>query len=254
MALTPTQLYRVHVENLRAVRIGLDRIERELRSAISRRDTESSSALLKILLLLMGSWAECRLRKLIYEQNGFDEDHRSYIEGGRSQLEKWNRAVEMGFRLRYGFPRANLNNSLRVTPRLHFRTLNDTIDSDLKPIIEIRNTLAHGQWAKPLNSRHTNLSPTMIAAIRRENALSARFKLTMIECLALAVHDLIAGNHAFERDFDYHYMRLENARTSLQTRNYEDWRQSMIAKFDSGRVKRNSALLAMGAAAGGENQ
>jgi hypothetical protein len=224
------------------VGVGVHQIERELRAAISRRDRPSAEALLKILLLLLGSWAECRLRKLLYEQNGFTPDQRTYILNGGSQLEMWQRAVELGFRVRHNIPRADLGTALRPMARMLYVELTDTIDQDLRPIIEMRNTLAHGQWARPLNNAGTNVVPAMVAALNSENALSARFKFSILDHLAAIIHDLVAGNHAFERDFDSHYGRLETARRNLRTRAYISWEALMIAKFQRGRIKRDEAL------------
>jgi hypothetical protein len=242
VALSVEKLYRAHVKNLGSVTAGIQRIERELRSAISRKDDASTKALLNILLLLTGSWAECRLRKLLYEPNGFDDAHRSYILGGRSQIDQWHRSIETGFRRRYGIAHAQLPSPLPPTARMLYNELFSAINLDLKPIIEMRNTLAHGQWARPFNSSGDDIVSSMLAALNQENALSARFKATILECLASVIHDLVSGNHAFERDFDLHFSRLENARRNLQKRDYSAWRANMIAKFEVGRVRRNAAL------------
>ncbi|HYW17632.1 MAG TPA: hypothetical protein VE891_15945 [Allosphingosinicella sp.] len=242
MALTPERLYRVHVENLRAVQAGVQQIERELRAAISRQDAAAAEALLKILLLLIGSWAECRLRKLLYEINGFSADQRVYITSGGSQHESWQRAVELGFRVRHGVPKADLRGAIPPSARMLYVELTETIEKDLRPVIEMRNTLAHGQWARPLNNDGTDVVASMVNALRKENALSARFKMSILEHLAKIIHDLVAGNHAFERDFDAHYGRLETARRNLGTRAYADWEASMIAKYQRGRTKRDAAL------------
>lgn len=242
MALSPEELYQAHVLNLRSVKIGVERVERELRSAISRGDEVSSEALLKILLLLVGGWAECRLRKLLYEPNGFGEEDRRKITAERHQLGWWRKSLEVGFRKRYQIPRANLQNSLRPTARMLYIEMFNAVDSDLKPIIEIRNTLAHGQWARPLNSDSTDISSNMIRSLNNENALSARFKITILESLAATLHDLVSGNDAFERDFDSHFTKLENARRNLSNRSYQDWKDGMVRKYSAGRQKRNALL------------
>lgn len=249
MGLTPEQLYRVHVENLSAVKVGVERIERELKAAISRGDEASSDALLKILLLLLGSWTECRLKKLLFEPNGFGSTDRVKITSLKQQLQWWTKAVELGFRKSYNLPRATLPAALPPMARLLYNELIATIESDLRPIIEMRNTLAHGQWAKPLNSSNTDISPPMIVLLRNENALSAHFKMLILERLVAILHDLVSGNVAFERDFNTHFTRLEAARRNLRVRSYADWKTSMEQKFVRGRVKRDAAIKARGISA-----
>lgn len=242
LALTPERLYRVHIENMRAVDAGIQQIERELNAAISRRDIPSGEALLKILLLLLGSWAECRLRKLLFEPNGFSDADRKSIATATSQYQAWGRALELGFRKRHKVPRAQLPGALPPIARMLFVELNEAMESDLKPIIEMRNTLAHGQWARPLNRDGTAVATIMVAALRNENALTVRFKRLILERLAAIIHDLVSGNHAFERDFDAHFRRLEAARRNLRTRGYEKWENAMVEKLTRGRLKRDDAL------------
>ena len=242
MPLPPNDIYRAHVHNLRSVETGIAHIERELRDAIARRDSASGDALLKILLLLTGGWAECRLKKLMYEPNGFSQQDRDAITGCRQQIEWWKKALDIGFRARYAVPNGALPGALRPMARLLYNELLSTIDSDLRPIIEMRNTLAHGQWSRPLNSSGDDIAPDMISALKKENALSARFKKTILESLAAILHDLVAGNAAFERDFDTHFTHLENARRNLKNREYKKWETSMIQKYDTGRTRRNSNL------------
>jgi hypothetical protein len=242
MALSYGDLYKAHVLNLRSVDAGIAQTERQLRAAISRCDESATKTLLFVLLLLSGSWAECRLRKLLFEPNGFSAADRQSITSSRTQLDWWKSSVELGFRKRHNIKRANLVTALPVTPRLRYLALIEALENDLRPIIEMRNTLAHGQWARPLNSDCTDISGPMIVALNNENALSARFKLTILDKLSAVVHDLVAGNHAFERDFDRHFDLVENARRNLSNRSYDNWKAAMQRNYQSGLVKRNGAI------------
>lgn len=239
--LPPAALYKAHVQNLHSVRDGIAQVERELRAALARGDQSSSDALLKILLLLIGGWAECRLRKLLFEPNGFDDAERGLISAERRQIDGWLKAVEIGFRRRYRLPRANLDVALPPIQKMLRDTLRQTIKDDLGPIIEMRNTLAHGQWSRPLTNNGDRISNTVLAAIRKENALSARYKMTILEALAGSIHDLVSGGVAFERDFNKHFSGVEAARRDLRTRDYGKWRVAMVDKFRRGQRRRSAA-------------
>lgn len=234
MALDPPSLYRAHVQNIRSVRTAIEHVERDLKFAIARQNDVSADALLKLLLLLVGSWAECRLRKLAYEPNGFSEVERTEIQAQPSQIDRWNKAVEFGFRKRYKVTAHVLKPALPFTPRARFTTIVASLQEDLKPLIEMRNSLAHGQWERPLTNDELNINQDMCQNLALENCLSAGFKLKILEVLSSAIHDLIAGNHAFERDFDRHFSILEQTRRNLATRNYEDWKGHMIDKYRRG--------------------
>lgn len=242
MPLSDADLYKAHVKNLRAVEDSISHIERDLNRAISEDNSSLADTLKKLYLLLAGAWAECRLKKLIYEADGFSSSDRSSIRGERSQSDRWKKAVELGYRKRYKVRKASLSElSLQPTSWFRYVALKDIITQELEPLIELRNTLAHGQWVRPLNSAETDISGKIIGSLNQENALSVKFKIALIEDLSNLIHDLVAAT-SFERDFDLHYRHIVATRTSLQRRSYEHWRQSMIEKRERGRQKRNAAI------------
>lgn len=98
MPASTNQLYQAHVKNLRAVDVAFERVSRELNSSLSRSDDKTADALLKTAMLLLGGWAENRLRKLAYEPNGFAEAERAILSSKNTQLETWQTALELGFR------------------------------------------------------------------------------------------------------------------------------------------------------------
>lgn len=238
MAAPRDHLYKAHVKNLRAVEVSFERIMRELNGSVARGDEKTTDALTKTTMLLLGAWAENRLRKLTYEPNGFSEHEREMVGAATSQIDSWRKAIELGFRKRYGIPRADLNTSLPITARSHYQTLIAILDDNLKPIIEVRNKLAHGQWSRTLNNVNDDFSQEMMARISAENALTVKFKKRLLNCLAQLIHDLVAGNAAFERDFDLHFRNLEQAKRDIERRPYSSWLTSMQAKYRRGRAER----------------
>lgn len=238
MAASAEALYRAHVKNLRAVNTALERVFRELNGSLARGDHITADAFLKTGMLLLGGWAENRLRKLIYEPHGFSPAEQTAIRGSNSQLDAWKVALELGFRKRYAVPNAQLLTALPITPRSYYRTLFEVIEGELKPIVESRNKLAHGQWARALNSDGDDFSQMHMVLINGENAHTVKCKKRILESLARLIHDLVAGNHAFERDFDDNFRNLENAKRDILRRSYNDWLQSMQEKFQRGKQAR----------------
>jgi hypothetical protein len=211
---------------------------RALNASLSRDDATTSDALLKTTMLLLGAWAEDRLRKMLFEPNGFTSDEREQITGAGSQIEMWKFALERGFRKRYQLPFANLAQALPFTPRSRYTAILNIIENDLRPIIEVRNKLAHGQWVRPLNSENDDVSPLHTQQINGENAHSVKCKHRILEYLSQIIQDLAAGGVAFERDFDGHYLKLENARREISSRSYPKWLTAMRAKHHRGRALR----------------
>lgn len=245
MVATPEQLYKAHVRNLRAVDVAFERVVREMNSSLARSDEKTSNALLKTSMLLLGGWAENRLRKLTYEPNGFSELERNRIQGATSQLDSWTAALEIGFRKRHGISHASLAVSLPLTPRSYYIALTSVLNTELRPIIEVRNKLAHGQWDRALNGENNDFSAVHNQQINSENAHSVKCKRRILESMAQIIHDLVAGNHAFERDFDRHYQKFETAKRDIITRSCQSWLLQMRAKFSRGKDERRQAFAAL---------
>lgn len=244
MPASDAALYKAHVRNLRSVADGLSHIERDLNRAIADGNPQLSETLKKLYLLLAGAWAECRLKKLLYEPNGLSSDARIEISNQRSQSERWKKALELGYRKRYGVRRSPISElTVGGTAWFRYNALQDLIFEELNPLIELRNTLAHGQWARPLNSSESDISQNLIASMAHENALTVKFKLSLIGSLSALIHDLVAAT-SFERDFDTHFRRVIITRTNLQRRSYQEWERSMVEKKVRGRQRRDQAIKA----------
>ena len=71
MPLSNDEIYRVHVDNLRAVEKGCNQVYLQLKRCLAVRQDAAASALLKVFVLLIGAWSEVRLLKLLYEAGGF---------------------------------------------------------------------------------------------------------------------------------------------------------------------------------------
>lgn len=244
MPASDADLYKAHVSNLRAVEAGLAHIERDLNRAIGDEDSSLSDTLKKLYLFLAGAWAECRLKKLLYEPTGFTSPDRALIDAERNQSDRWKKAIEIGYRKRYKIPKAPLSaNTLPGTAWFRLDAIRQLLNDDLEPLVGLRNKLAHGQWERPLNSEENDISGTMIAQMKQENALSIKFKMTLIGSMSNLIHDLVAAT-SFERDFDLHYKHVIMAKTNLRRRSYESWKYAMAAKRRRGRAKRDVAIAA----------
>jgi len=238
MPLTREELYKVHVTNHRAVGAACDQVYRQLKHMLASEQREISDSLLKLFLFLVGTWAEVRFLKMLHEPSGFNEADRAAVLEKQTKLDQWNFALELAFRRKYNVPRAPLSqHSMDVTAYHKYREIKTLIDNDLRPIIEIRNKLAHGQWARTLNNEMTEYSPENMRILALENALTANGKKLILERLSNLMNDLVASR-AFDRDFNQHYRSLIQAKVNLSKRSYETWLDGLRLKFRRGRTRR----------------
>jgi hypothetical protein len=238
MPLSVAQRYQAHVQNLRKLDVACSHIYRELKDCLAKRQASSSEALLKTFILLIGAWSEVRFLKILHEPNAFSDEERLRVLGGAAKIDQWKLAVEIGFRRRYGIPAASLSSNLARTARHRFEDLMSLIGNDLAPIIQIRNRLAHGQWCRTFNNELTEISQPTMAILNTENALSANFKMKIIDVISTITNDLLVGGAAFERDFDNHYRILEQTKFNLRNRNFEQWADMLRQKHERGRAAR----------------
>jgi hypothetical protein len=204
-----SKLYTFHVANLRSIDIALKNTAISSRRAISEENEKSVDSFVRLYAFLLGAWAETRLKKLLFEPTGFQSSERQVVLSQSSQLEHWQKAVEVAFRKQYKIPSATLNkDTLPYTAFARYSEILDILNNELRSVIEIRNKLAHGQWIYPLNSDGTEVETAKYRQLIKENLPSLQYKLNLISSIAYIIHDLVVSINTFERDFDMHYKQI----------------------------------------------
>ena len=231
-------IYKFHVENLRSISGSITQVELSLHHAISTNNTPLIESLTRLLALTLGAWAETRLSKLLYEDNGFSEPNRGIITAEKSQFDKWKKAIEIAVRTHYNIPNGpltviNLGHSIYS----RYQALQLILEEDLRPVIEIRNKLAHGQWIYPFTET-LDLSVPQKTAIENENVLSLQFKHLMLVHLSQIIHDLVISRPTFERDFDTNYRRFAGVKQNLKFRSFGKYCLWLKARHERGKAKR----------------
>jgi len=239
---TPEKLYEFHVANLHAIEIALDKVALTLREAIAKNDFKMIASFMRLFALLLASWAECRLNKLLFEPKGFTESERSGITAKGIQIERWLAAIDTAFRKHYNIPNAVLSfATLPHSAWSRYESVVQLVNIDLRPIIELRNKLAHGQWAFPLNDDGNDVAQAQMDALRVENLLSLQFKKSLISSLSGIVNDLVVSRPAFERDFDQHYQLIVQTKRNLVKRSYTTYANKKQEIFKRGQERKNAA-------------
>jgi hypothetical protein len=240
MAVKPDhKLYRYHVSNLRSIEVAIKNTALSARKAIAEQNLDAIKSFVRLFSFLIGAWAETRLSKLLFEKNGIAVDDRYKVLSQPTQLERWHKFVEIAFRRKYAIPGAPLSDTtLPHAAYARYTSLVNIVNTDLRPIIEIRNKLAHGQWIYPLNNEENDVETEKYNNLREENLLALQFKKDLLSNLAFIIHDLIVSLPTFERDFDLHYKQIIATKVNLQKRSYEEYSERMIAKKQRGIEKR----------------
>jgi hypothetical protein len=227
-------IYRFHVANLREVDKGLEQTGRELRRALAQGDHASASALTKLYALGLAVKVECRLSKLAHEPNVSEAD-RAVLLGVDPQVDRWHTAIELGLRKHFAGASGELDElTLGHDIYARYRTLRTAVEDDLRPLIELRNKLAHGQWVFPLGESN-EIAKAQKEALESENALSLSLKNRLLGNLADVIHDLVVSRRAFESSFERSYRSVLQVRQELNERKFENFKRKLQAKKKRGR-------------------
>lgn len=241
MLATDKKLYRYHLTNIHSIEIALNHTALSARAAISEENTPAIKSFVSLYALLLGAWAENRLRKLLYENNGLGTTERIAVLAQSTQLEQWLKVIEIAYRRHYNVPSASLNEqTLPFTANARYEVLKKIFDEDLRNVIEIRNKLAHGQWIYPFNSEGTDIEQAKYQLLNNENLPSLQYKKSLLTSLADIVHDLVVSLPTFERDFDRNYKKITITRDNLRNRSYQQYATKLVEKRNRGIQQRKN--------------
>jgi hypothetical protein len=205
--------------------------------AIKRQDERVLQLATRQYSLLLAAQIECRLKQLSYEPP-VTARQRAQITGNQlPQVDQWLAAIDVGFRKHYGVRGANFSR-LPFTARSRRTALREIVDVELRPVIELRNSLAHGQWAYVLNNAGTGLNQPMMRTLNTETQLSLAQKENLLMAMCRLIVSLVVSGSTFERDFDREYGAIDDARERLQTQDWEAHKQRLRERFARGQKQR----------------
>lgn len=212
-------------KNRRQVRLAITHLNRFHLRAI-RRKTKVNELLLdnlfaKLLLPLWVSLLETEFNILLYENYAFTK---KFMESTNvfvlSECDKWIALTGFFFREQYlGSHKRQLTIiTLGDTNYHRYTTIVEVINDDLKPYIELRNRIAHGQWAIAFNTGGTTANQKITqhawTLSKKDLMLLKAFMGNLIGLLKL----LIISKNTFERDYDQYINRINLAKKDINIR------------------------------------
>ncbi len=207
LSLPSTRAFRQHSRNLASAEHGLLMVERAHKAAIRRNHEDEIAFQARMHELVVGIVAEARLRKIVWDPAGFNERERNLIRVGRSQLARWELAVEYAFRRHYVISVHLELASLSQPQRDQAMRLQSMLATDLRPIIESSNDLAHGFWEWHMNSQETAIIGAATAPL---NYLQLHRRSSALAELAGLIHALAISEPTFQRDYDRHVKAIDS--------------------------------------------
>lgn len=228
--------FRLHADNLAAVRAGLVQAERLHKNAIREGDGAAVSFLGRMHAINVGMMAEARLNKILWDPQGFNALERELLVAARSHFDRWMLTVDLAFRRHYRVPvHEKLGQSLDRAVAAQLQELRGTLEQDLKPVIEDRNKTAHGQWRWFLNEKNLQELREVRAAPKPLNYRAIQARSKAIEALGDIVHVLAVSEPTFQRDYDAALAQVRDWRTLMDGRDYEQFAAQLRDRARRGR-------------------
>ncbi len=168
----------------------------------------------KIQLVLWMSQLEAQFNLLISENEHFTKDFMDKINTeDLSIVEKWDSLNDYYFKVQY-FKRQDreLNElNLGLTNFSRYTAIHNFIHNNLKLFVEMRNKLAHGQWAVSFNRSGNDKNQQITTNIWKLSKKEIMLIKSISKNLPPLMKLLITSRKTFERDVDRYMHKLIKA-------------------------------------------
>lgn len=228
-------------ENLAEILRVSTQLDRLHKLAIRRGSQPEVGAMAETQYLYLGIEAEARLRKIVSDPTGFDEADRIEIRSPKAQIDRWLKAVNLSFGRHYDAWQENrlAVGSLPGTVRQKHASIRDMLHVELRPVIENRNKVAHGQPLWQLKSGSDQDFKTTSAPLVYGDYWDLKYRRAMLSAIGDIVLTLVVSLPTFERDFQKYLTAFESARSRIEANSDGSQYQAFTASLAKPRSPRN---------------
>lgn len=194
---------------------------RSLRKTTKLSNVPLDNIFSKLSLVLWTSLAEVELNILITENEHFTRAFLDTVDLTKKiETHKWLALLDYYFQKHYLASQKTTLSKTNLGDTAHHRyhTIRDVILDDLGPFIELRNRVAHGQWAVAFNSDGLKKNQELTTHIWKLSKKDLIFLKSLVKNLPPLVKLLISSKTTFERDYDKYLNRINRARKEVDLR------------------------------------
>lgn len=222
-----------NAENLASIVRISNQLDRLHKIAIRRGSQPEIAAMTETQYLYLGIEAEARLRKIISDPTGFEQSDRDTIRSSTSQISRWIKAVELSFGRHYeAWEQNKLNkNKLPYEVRLKYDSIYRMLNVDLRPVIENRNKIAHGQPLWQLKSMSDFEFKSTSSPLEYGDYWSLKHRRLMLQAIGDVVLVLVVSLPTFDRDFQKYLTTFDKARSEIIANSDGSQYQNFIASL-----------------------
>lgn len=204
-------------ENLSAILRTSTQLDRLHKLAIRRGSIPEVEAMAEVQYLYLGIEAEARLRKILSDPTGFSETDRDEIRKARSQIDRWLKAVDLSFGRHYGAWQSNGldTDALPGDVRRKHESIRGMLNGELRPVIQNRNKIAHGQPFWQLKSGSDYEFKSTSSLIEYGDYWNLKYRRAALGAIGNVVLTLVVSLPTFERDYRLYVAAFDEATSKI---------------------------------------
>lgn len=232
--------YSKNSENLAEILRTSTQLDRLHKLAIRRNSQPEIDAMAEAQYLYLGIEAEARLRKIVSDPTGFDDSDRIKVRAPNAQIDRWLRAVDLSFGRHYNaWQLKGLEvDALPETARLKYSSIREMLNVELRPVIQNRNKVAHGQPVWQLKSGSDHDFKSSSARLQYGDYWDLKYRRAMLTAIGDVVLTLAVSLPTFERDFNRYLAAFDTARSKVTSNSDGSHYRAFAASLP--RAKRDS--------------
>lgn len=214
------QYFSYHNENIKLLKIGFDNIRDQIKELYKSKNNsdnyiysfnqvdpekiklrKTEKALSRILSGIQVSWAEESLKRLLYENDLFNDNQRNYILN-KSADQKWLESLKIIFCIAYdlvpigndicsGVNIRNERRNLGAELVNQYFELRRIVTEHLTPNFQLRNKMQHGEWEYAFTSPISkDFSQNLTDRINNENLIVTTSRFVLVNSFYNLIVDL----------------------------------------------------------------
>lgn len=208
---------KAHAKNRAKIKKAITALNRSLNQAIKENKKELEHANMRMIIILYAAYLESTLSYLLYSyESQIKIQSINYILNKRSEYDRWQAFIEFTFRRNFlSGKRKSLNLvNLKHTNYQRYVYITELLDNDVRAVIEIRNKLAHGQWAIAFNSdgdgKNSDITTKLWTLTKKDVMTTKNIVVKFSEIMEAA----ISSAESFTSSFDNAVGALEENKIS----------------------------------------
>ncbi len=201
----------------------------------------------RLAALLLAAQYESRLHWLInHPDSRLTPADVEFVRNAGGLSKKWSALLRVSLAMRKNandgttYTADDIPTVLSKSERRRYQGINRVIREHLDVLIDLRNSLAHGEWNTALSKRADAINAPRTAKIQSLRLFRVVILANMLDHLWHALFDAQVTYWAFERDFERHYQGMTNAARRLERANESRWLVAMRKRYRHGRSAREA--------------